>query len=82
MSSLVTLVSLCSCLHPYLGMLGFVSVVDLLLGCMCLRTEEECALFEAETDSHDSCLTVLVDCAQMVDMFPHQECGRPHTCGR
>ena len=82
MSSLMTSVSLCSCLHPYPGMLGFVSVVGLLLGCMCLRTEVECALFEAETDSHDSRLTVLVDCAQMVDMFPPQGYGRPHTCGR
>lgn len=82
MPSQGTLVFLCSCLHPYPCMLDFANVVDPLLECKCLHTEVECALFEAETDSHDSCLTEVVDCVLMVDMSLRQEGGNSHTWRR
>lgn len=82
MPLLGTLVFLCSCLHPYPCTLGFANVVDLLLEYMCLHTEVECVLFEAETDSHDSCLIEVVDCVLMAGMSLHQEGGHSHTWGR
>lgn len=60
-------------------MLGFANVVDLLLECMYLHMEVECALFEVETYSHDSYLTEVVDCVLMVDMSLRQEGGNSHT---
>lgn len=82
MPLLGTLVFLCSCLHPYPCMLGFANAVDLLLEYMCLHKEVECALFEAETDSHDNCLAEVVDCVLMVDtsLLPEGECS--HTFDR
>lgn len=79
MSSLGTLVFLCSCLHPYPCIRGFVNVVDLLLEYTCLHKEVKCVLFEAEIDSYDSCLIEVVDCVPMVDMSLHQEGGHSHT---
>ena len=62
-------------------MLGFANVVDLLLECMYPHMEVECALFEAETGSHDSCQSETVDSALMVEMSLGLEDGYSHTCG-
>ena len=62
-------------------MLGFANVVDLLLEYRCLHTEAECALFEAETDSHDNCLSEMVDFVLRGDMSPHLEDGYSRICG-
>lgn len=81
MPSWGTLVFLCSCLHPFPCMLGFANVVDLLLEYMCPHMEVECALFEAETGSHDSFQSETVDSALMVDISLGLEDGNSHTCG-
>ena len=62
-------------------MLGFANVADLLLEYMCPHTQAEFAPFESETDSHDSCLSEMVDFALMVDMSLRPEGGYSHTCG-
>lgn len=79
---LETLVFLCSCLRPYPCMLGCANGVDLLPEHMCLHTEVESALFEAETDSHDNCLTEVVDCVLTVDMSLRRESDYSHTCDK
>ena len=81
MPSWGTLVFLCSCLPPFPCMLDFANVVDLLLEYMCPHMEVECALFEAETGSHDSCQSEAVDFALMVDMSLGLGDGYSHTCG-
>lgn len=78
MPSQGTLLFLCSCLHPFPYTLGFANVVDLRLEYMCLHTKVECVLFEAETGSHDNCLSETVDFALMVDMSLRLEDGHSH----
>ena len=75
-----TLLFLCSCLHPFPYTLGFANAVDLRLEYMCLHTEVECALFEAETGSHDNYLSERVGFALMVDMSLRPEDGHSHIC--